>query len=322
MLKYIIRRVLVFIPMLLAITAITYVLMVLLPGDPVTALIDPFSLQEGISQEYIDAQREKYGLNKPVPVRYVIWLGQLVRGNFGYSFMTGLPVIEMILGRLVPTLQLTFTALILGTIGGIILGVIAALRQYSYYDYILSFISLIGIAIPTFFLALIALFLVVLKVPLFPSHGWTTELGVYNLWDNLYHLMLPAFILSIELLATSTRFARTAMLEVMSSDYVTTARAKGLSEFWVIGRHAFRNALLPLITISTMRLPILFGGALVIESMFAWPGMGLFAVRAMVNADYPVLMGVAFVTALIVLLSNLLADILYAVADPRIRTGN
>ena len=158
MLKYIIRRVLVFIPMLLAITAITYVLMVLLPGDPVTALIDPFSLQEGISQEYIDAQREKYGLNKPVPVRYVIWLGQLVRGNFGYSFMTGLPVIEMILGRLVPTLQLTFTALILGTIGGIILGVIAALRQYSYYDYILSFISLIGIAIPTFFLALIALF--------------------------------------------------------------------------------------------------------------------------------------------------------------------
>ena len=315
MVKYIVRRVLI------AISMTTYVMMDLLPGDPVTALLDPRFLNEAISQEYIDAQKERFGLNKPLPVRYAIWLGQLVRGNFGFSYMTAQPVVKMIWGRLVPTLELTFTALVIGTLGGILFGVIAALRQYSFYDYALSFVSLIGISIPTFFLALVALFLVVLKVPIFPSHGWTSELGVFNIWDNLYHLMLPALILSIELLAVSTRFARTAMLEVLSSDYVTTARAKGLSEWRVIGRHAFRNALLPLITISTLRLPILFGGALVIEQMFAWPGMGLFAVRAIVNADYPVLMGVAFFTALIVLLANLLADILYAVADPRIRTA-
>ena len=307
--------------MIVAISAITYVLMDLAPGDPVTALIDPFSLQEGISQEYIDAQKRRYGLDKPMPVRYVIWLGQLVQGNFGYSFMTGQPVLFMIWQRLPATLELTFSALIIGTLGGVIFGVIAALRQYSVYDYALSFISLIGISIPTFFLALVALFLVVLKVPIFPSHGWTSELGTFSIWDNLYHLMLPASVLSIELLAVSTRFARTAMLEVLNSDYVTTARAKGLSEWKVIGRHAFRNALLPLITISTLRLPILFSGALVIEQMFAWPGMGLFTVRAIVNVDYPVLMGMTFFVALIVLLSNLLADILYAVADPRIRTA-
>ena len=321
MVKYIIRRGLIAIPMMLAISMITYVMMNLLPGDPVTALIDPFSLQEGISQEYIDAQKKRLGLDKPIPVRYVIWLGQLLRGNFGFSYMTGQPAIKMIRGRMVATLELTFTALIIGTLGGIVFGVVAALKQYSFYDYALSFVSLIGISIPTFFLALVALFLVVLKVPIFPSHGWTSTLGEFHILDNLYHLMLPALILSIELLAVSTRFARTAMLEVLNSDYVTTARAKGLSEWKVIGRHAFRNALLPLITVSTLRLPILFGGALVIEQMFAWPGMGLLAVRAIVNADYPVLMAVAFFTALIVLLANLLADILYAVADPRIRTA-
>ena len=229
MVKYIIRRGLIAIPMMLAISMITYVMMNLLPGDPVTALIDPFSLQEGISQEYIDAQKRRLGLDKPIPVRYGIWLGQLVRGNFGFSYMTGQPVVKMIWGRMIPTLELTFTALIIGTLGGIVFGVIAALKQYSFYDYALSFVSLIGISIPTFFLALVALFLVVLKVPIFPSHGWTSTLGEFHILDNLYHLMLPALVLSIELLAVSTRFARTAMLEVLNSDYVTTARAKGLS---------------------------------------------------------------------------------------------
>ena len=319
---YIVRRALVALPMILAISMITYAMIDLAPGDPVTALIDPFSMQEGISQEYIDAQKKRYGLDKPVYVRYVIWLGQLVQGNFGYSFMTGRPVLEMIRQRLPATLELTFTALVIGTLGGVIFGVIAAIKQYSTYDYALSFVSLIGISIPTFFLALVALFLVVLKVPIFPSHGWSDELGApFNIWINLKHLALPALVLSIELLAVSTRFARTAMLEVLHSDYVTTARAKGLSEWKVIGRHAFRNALLPLITISTLRLPILFSGALVIEQMFAWPGMGLFTVRAITNVDYPVLMGMTFFVALIVLVSNLLADILYAVVDPRIRTA-
>ena len=317
---YIARRALIAIPMIIAISFITYLMVNVAPGDPVSAMINPEAVGEW-TPEFFEARKRQLGLDKPLPVRYVVWLGQLVKGNFGYSYTTGQPVLFMIGQRMGPTLELTFAALMIGTLGGVAFGVVAAYRQYSVYDYALSFISLIGLSIPTFFLALVALFLVVLKLPIFPSHGWSSELGTFSIFDNLYHLILPASVLSIELLAVSTRYTRTAMLEVLNSDYVTTARAKGLSEWTVIGRHAFRNALLPLITISTLRLPLLFSGALVIEQMFAWPGMGLFTIRAITNVDYPVLMGITFFVALIVLVSNLLADILYAVADPRIRTA-
>ena len=318
---YIVRRFLIAIPMVIGISVITFVLANLAPGDPITALMNPEEMAI-MSDEFMEARRRQLGLDKPIPVRYVIWLGQIARGNFGFSFATGQPVLSSIGARFGPTLELTFTALFIGTVGGVILGVLAALRQYSAYDYALSFLSLIGLSIPVFFMALIGLFLLVFKLPLFPSHGMASELGVpFNLGDNLYHLALPASVLSIELLAVSTRFARTAMLEVLHSDFVTTARAKGLSEWQVVGRHAFRNAALPLITITSLRLPLLFSGALIIEQMFAWPGMGRLTVSAIYNTDYPVLMGLTFFIAVSVLASNLLADILYAVADPRIRTG-
>ena len=321
MVRYIVRRFLIAIPMVLAISMITFVLANLAPGDPVTALMNPEEMA-AMTDEFIEARRRQLGMDKPIPVRYVVWLGQIASGNFGFSFATGKPVLSSIGRRFGPTLELTFTALFVGTAGGVILGVLAALKHYSVYDYALGFLSLIGLSIPVFFMALIALFLLVFKLPLFPSHGMASELGApFNLWDNLYHLFLPAFVLSIELLAVSTRFARTAMLEVLHSDYVTTARAKGLSEWKVIGRHAFRNAVLPLITITSLRLPLLFSGALIIEQMFAWPGMGMFTISAIQNADYPLLMGLTFFIAVTVLASNLLADILYAVADPRIRTG-
>jgi len=318
--KYILRRLIIVIPMLFAISLVTFVVSNLAPGDPVTAMVDP-STMAGLPKDYFEKRLKELGLDKPMPVRYVIWLGQVVQGNLGYSYINGIPVVERIGIRVLPTLELAGAALLIGTVSGTILGVIAALRQYSLYDYVLTFLSLFGIAIPAFFFALVALYLFSYKIELFPAFGMTNADHGFSLIDNLYHLALPAAILSIELMAGTARYARTAMLEVLHSDYMKTARAKGLSEYVVIGRHAFRNALLPLITITTLRLPFLFGGAIVIEFMFAWPGMGRLAIRSIEARDYMTLMGLTLVVAVVVLASNLLSDILHALTDPRIRTG-
>jgi peptide/nickel transport system permease protein len=318
--KYILRRLIIVIPMLFAISLVTFVVSNLAPGDPVTAMVDP-STMAGLPKDYFEKRLKELGLDKPMPVRYVIWLGQVVQGNLGYSYINGIPVVERIGIRVLPTLELAGAALLIGTVSGTILGVIAALRQYSLYDYVLTFLSLFGIAIPAFFFALVALYLFSYKIELFPAFGMTNADHGFSLIDNLYHLAMPAAILSIELMAGTARYARTAMLEVLHSDYMKTARAKGLSEYVVIGRHAFRNALLPLITITTLRLPFLFGGAIVIEFMFAWPGMGRLAIRSIEARDYMTLMGLTLVVAVVVLASNLLSDILHALTDPRIRTG-
>ena len=179
-----------------------------------------------------------------------------------------------------PTLELTSVSLVLSVVFGTLFGVIAALRQYSVYDYALSLAALLGVSIPTFFFALMALYVFVAVWEIFPSHGMVDVGQDFTITSNLYHLVLPALVLSIDSMAGTTRYARTAMLEVMDSDYVRTARAKGLTEMAVMGRHAFRNALLPLITITTLRLPFLFSGALIIEFMFAWPGMGRLSIEA------------------------------------------
>ncbi len=313
--KYILRRFLISIPLLVAITMLTFAFINLAPGDPVSAMADP-QLTLGGDRE---AQLKRLGLDKPIPVRYVIWLREMFQGNFGYSYISGQPVAGIIRSRVLPTVELTSVALVLSVTMGTLFGVIAALRQYSIYDYVLSLLALVGFSIPLFFFALLALYLFAAVLPLFPSFGMTTYGGDFKIMDNLYHLILPATVLSIDSMAGNTRYARTAMLEVMRSDYVRTARAKGLPELAVIGTHAFRNALLPLITVTTLRLPFLFGGAILIEYMFAWPGMGQLSITAVTTRDYTVLMGLAFIIALLVLGSNLLADVLYAYADPRIR---
>ena len=317
---YILRRLAIFFPMMLFISLITFVFINVAPGDPVSAMIDP-EMGMGASTAQMDALREQLGLNKPIPVRYVIWLGELVRGNFGYSYQSGRPVLKIIGSRFWPTIELTVAAMVFATVLGTLFGVIAALKQYSAYDYLLTVFSLIGISIPAFFFALLALFLFSATWHLMPSFGMQTGTEGFEPLSNLYHLILPAGVLSLELMAATTRYVRTAMLEVLKSDYVTTARAKGLDEFVVIGRHAFRNALLPLITITTLRLPFLFGGAIIIEHMFAWPGMGQLSIFAIEQRDYTVLMGLTFFIAMIVLTANLLADIFYAYADPRIRVS-
>lgn len=316
--QYITRRLLITLPMLLGISIVTFFFINIAPGDPISAMINPNTIETVEDYEKI---KEKLGLNDPLPVRYVIWLGQLVRGNFGYSYFTGEPVLRVIGRHVLPTLELTVTALVISTFFGTLFGVIAALKQYSIYDYGLSVASLFGVSVPTFFFALVALYIFSATLEIMPTFGMYDIEKDYSIISNIHHLIMPAFVLSIDSMAGNTRYARTAMLEVMRSDYVTTARSKGLSEFVVIGRHAFRNTLLPLITITTLRLPILLGGAFIIEYMFTWPGMGRLGLDAIRHRDYTVLMGLTFFTASLVLLANLLADILYAYADPRIRVS-
>ena len=317
---YILRRLIVFVPMLVAISMLTFAFINLAPGDPIYAMVDREKLAE-LSEQDLQRLREKLGLHKPMVVRYGIWLGQMVRGNFGYSYHTHWPVLKMISGRLLPTLELTVAALVLSTVFGVLFGVIAAVKQYSFYDYSLSVLSLLGLSVPTFFFALLAMFIFAATFELLPVQHMSSFEGDFSIWDNLWHLIMPATVLSIDMMAGNTRYARTAMLEVMKSDYVTTARAKGLSEYAVMGRHAFRNALLPMITVTTLRLPFLLGGAIVVETMFTWPGIGLLSIDSIFRRDYPTLMGLGLIIALLVLASNLLADILYAYADPRIRVG-
>ena len=320
--EYILRRVAIMIPLVLGVTIINFALFNLAPGDPLDRLyFSDLDTAQTYTEEQRDRLRELYGLNKPLPVRYLIWLRELVQGNLGLSLVYTRPVLELVLERLPATLELTVTALVLGTVVGVAMGVVSALRQYSFLDYFVTSTALFGISIPTFFFGLIMLWVFALVIPIFPAFGMTSELGEFSLLDNLHHLALPALVLSLDGTAGTSRYTRTAMLEVLSADYVRTARAKGLSEFVVIGGHAFRNALLPLLTITTLRLPGLFGGVFVIETVFSWPGMGQFGIDAVRNLDYQVLMGVTFFATILVILANLLADILYAVVDPRIRVS-
>jgi len=318
MATYIANRLLLAIPLILGITLITFSFISAAPGDPVQAMIDP---EEEMSAANLERWKEVMGLNKQVVVRYVIWLGQLARGNFGYSYQTGEPVLRRIAVRLPATLELMGFALVASSVLGISLGVLAALKQYTIWDYVLTLFALFSISIPSFFLALLALYVFALKLEWFPTFGMRSVAfeAPPPLLDNLHHLVLPGVFLSLDLTAGLTRYMRSGMLEVLGQEYVTTARAKGLKETRVVIGHALRNALLPVITIVTLRLPILFGGTVIIETMFQWPGMGRMAIQAISKRDYPVLMGLTLVAAILVLFSNLIADILYAVADPRMR---
>lgn len=316
MTAYILRRIVISIPVLIGITLLTFFAYNLAPGDPIDAMIDPT-----ISQDPADLQalREKLGLDQPIMVRYGIWLGQAVRGNLGYSYRTGEAVSRRIADRLPNTLQLAGIALLFAIGLGIPLGILSALRQYSFLDYGLTFFAFSGISIPNFFLALGAIYILALKLKLFPSHGMGDPDAGFFVAERLHHLILPALVLGLDRVAGFLRYTRSSMLEVLGQDYMTTAKAKGLAPRARVARHAFRNALISVITIIGLSLPHLFGGSVIVETIFAWPGMGQMAITAVSQRDYPVLMGVALVTSVVVLLSNLIADIAYAVADPRIR---
>ena len=304
-------------PLLLGITVINYGVYALAPGDPVSALISPEEFRN-LTRADLDARREALGLNQPVVVRYAIWLREALRGNLGNSILFRQPVVELIGAGLKNTIGLVGLALLFSTVGGIVLGIISALRPYSLVDYVLTGFAFSGTAMPGFFLGLLLIYLVALKWHLLPTGGISSP-GVSTWGDYWEHLILPVSALTYETLAGLMRYTRSSMLEVLHQEYVTTARAKGLREPAVLLRHALRNALLPVITIVGLRIPALVGGSILIETIFNYPGIGLTMIQATRGLDYPLLMGGVLVTAVVVLISNLVADLAYALADPRIR---
>lgn len=316
--QFILRRVVVAIPVLIGVTLLAFVFVNLAPGDPVTALINPADRSE-LGPEWIEQRKEALGLNQPVAVRYALWLGQLARGNLGYSLVGGDSVAAQVRGRLGPTVLLMGTALVLAICLGIPLGILSAVRQYSLLDYVATVFGFLTISTPTFFLGLGLMYVFAVRFGVLPTSGMRT-LGVpESVGDLVRHMVLPVTVLALAHTPLIMRFARSTMLETIRQDYVTTARAKGLRERAVLMGHAFRNALIPLITVVGISLPELFSGAVITETIFQWPGMGLLTMRAVSARDYPLILGTIVVTATVVLLSNLLADILYGVADPRIR---
>ncbi|GGM35917.1 ABC transporter permease [Dactylosporangium sucinum] len=317
MIAFIIRRLLVSTVVLIGISVLLFVLLQLMPGDPAEMMIDPMSFS-GDRDAAIALRRHQLGLDSSPPVQYAHWVAELLHGNLGFSFSSGQPVTEVMAERLGPTVSLMGTALLISLLVGIPMGVVAALRRNSAVDYGTTVVSLLAISVPSFFAALLGIYVFGLKLQWFPTSGMNS-IGGGGFVDSLHHLVLPASILGFALAGPYVRYARAGMLEVLGQDYLTTARSKGLSRRRVIGRHALHNALIPLVTVVAIQIPTLFAGAVVVEQIFAWPGMGRMALDAVLARDYPVLLGFVMAVAILVLLCNLLADLAYALIDPRIR---
>lgn len=318
MLKYIAKRLLISIPVIFGITVLSFLIMKLSPGDPLANFINP-----SISMEDLEVSREALGLNDPLVVQYFKWIGQVAQGNFGYTYSGNHSISALILERLPNTILLTLSAFVLSFLVGIPVGVISAVKKNSRIDYGLTFFSLVGVAIPSFFFGLLVIYLFSLVLGIFPSGGMVniragyTGFAYYS--DILHHLFLPAIVLSLGNIAAVSRFTRSNMLDVLKEDYIRTAKAKGLKNKAVIYKHAFRNALIPVITIFGLSIPFLFSGAYITESIFNWPGMGQLGITAIHDREYGIIMALNLFTATLVLLGNLTSDILYAVVDPRIR---
>jgi peptide/nickel transport system permease protein len=316
--QYILRRLLINIPVLLGVTMLVFLFIALAPGDPVSAYLSP---EQGANEALREAMRRELGLDQPLPVRYTRWLSKVLQGDLGYRAVGGLRVGDVVGGALKNSVILMGAALSIGCLVGIPLGIISALRQYSTLDFTLTTLAFLGISSPSFLLGLGGLYLFGLRLGLFPIGGMVTAGQPFSLLDFLHHLALPALILSFAYIAILMRYTRSAMLEVIHSAYVTTARAKGLRERTVVLVHAFRSALIPIITVIGLALPDMIGGAVITETVFSWPGMGSLFVEGVAGRDYPLIMGINLVVATSVLLANLLTDVAYAAADPRIRYG-
>jgi peptide/nickel transport system permease protein len=297
------------------ITVVAYFVMSLVPGNFVDAmLIDP-----KMTQTDVELMEQKLGLDKPVVIQYFHWLRELMRGNMGYSFVTREPVTDRILERAGSTLLLAATAMVLSYLIGIPIGVVSAVRQYSVMDYASTFTSFLGVSAPSFFIGLVAIYFFSLRLDLLPTGGMRTIGEDFSVVDRMRHLVLPATVLAWSHSSRILRYVRSSMLDVIHQDYIRTARSKGAQEAIVMFRHALPNALTPVITLFGLQFPSLLGGAIITETVFNWPGLGRLAVEAIHTRDYPVIMAINLLAAVMVVTGNLLADIMYGIVDPRIR---
>lgn len=319
MAQYLLRRLLYTLITLIGISIISWVIITQAPGSPIALTLDP-----KVSPKIIEQMEKNYDLDKPVYQQYFLWLKRLFTGNL-YSFKDGRPVMQKIGERIWNTLLLNLVAMLIIFSLAIPLGVFSANRQYTFLDNLGTFGAYLGISIPSFWLAYL-LILGTVKLfgyPVLGMRSFVTEdfTAVEIVMDRVWHLMLPSIILAIGGIAALSRYTRSSMLEVIRQDYVRTAKAKGLPEETVYYKHALRNALLPIITLFGFLIPGLIGGSIIMETVFSWPGIGRLAYQAVLARDYPVVMTINTITAVLVLIGNFIADMLYAIADPRIRYG-
>jgi peptide/nickel transport system permease protein len=317
MLQYIIRRILIAIPTLLIISFVIFAVLALAPGDPLAQ----FALNPAIPESTRELIRIQFGLDRPWPERYVRWLISLMRGDWGFSFGTRGPVIDLIWQRLPQTLTVVGTAYLIAVILAIPIGIISAVKQYSIFDNVATFFAFIGFSVPSFFTGLVLMLIFAINLRWFPI-VYNTTLQVVD-WETftqqVRQMTLPVTVLVVQQTAALTRFMRSSMLDNLSLDYVRTARAKGLSDRMVVLRHVLRNSLIPVVTLIALGIPTIFAGAIITENLFRVNGLGALLITSINNSDTPVVMALTFIFAILTVVFNLIADILYGVLDPRVR---
>lgn len=314
MLNFLLRRSGQSVVVLFLVSIIGFAALNLAPGGP----LSQFALTPGMSQQTLHRLAEQMGLNRPLPVQYFDWLSHLLRGDWGRSYRDGQPVLHIIFSHLPATLLLMVTSTLLAVTIGVWVGVKSAVRRYSLFDDVATMASMIALSIPTFWFGLVAIYFFSLKLHWFPAGNMYT-IGDGSVSDILHHLVLPVLVLTFVDIAVWSRYMRSATLETINQEFVKTARAKGLSPRQVLLKHVVRNALLPMVALAGMQLPTILGGALVAETVFTWPGMGRLFLDSLGYSDYPVVMGLLMFSAIMVLAGNLLADVISALIDPRIR---
>lgn len=315
---YIFKRIITSIVMLIGVSIIIFTLVQLQPGNPYSTMISPT-----VSQDTVHKMLKDIGYYDPIWIKYIKWLGRVLHGDFGYSIQYKLPVLTVINSRIWNTFLLSIVSFIISSSIAILLGVIAASKQNSIFDNITTVVSFIGLSIPTFFFGLLLVKWLSFDANLLPTSGMSTlgedYTGIKAIIDVVRHMIMPVIVLSITQVASLMRYTRSSMIDVLSQEYIRTARAKGLNKKLTIWKHGFRNSLISIVTILCMQLPSLFSGALITETIFIWPGIGRLNYEAVVNRDYPLIMGITMMLAILIVFSNLLADVLYAVIDPRIK---
>ena len=312
---YIIKRFFVLILTFFGITIFAYLISALAPGSPLDFIFGG----EAISQADLQRYQAQYGLDQPLPMQYLHWLKNFLIGDLGISYRTAEPVLSMILDRLVPTLLITVTSMVLAVAIAIPLGCLAASKPYTACDYISCGLSFFAASAPNFFVSLLVIYVFAVKLKWLPTGGMYTSLSDKNVLDIVLHMILPTLVLTLHQIGSLLRQVRSSMLETLQEDYIRTAREKGLKEKHVVIRHALRNALTPIVTQIGMNIPFLIGGAVITEKIFSWPGIGTLMSESINYRDYPCVMGITTFIAVVVLFGNFLLDILYCVLDPRIR---
>ena len=314
MFRYLSRRLMQSILLLALVSVIGFSVLHLAPGGPLAQ----FAITPGMSAAELERISTQMGLNRPLPVQYLDWIGKILLGDWGRSYRDSTPVLQVISSHLAATALLMVSALSIAIVIGCWVGVRSAVRKYSVFDYTTTVASMIALSIPTFWFGLVAIYVFSLKLGWLPSGNMYTD-GDESFRDYAKHLIMPSLVLALVTMAVWSRYMRSATLEVLNQEYIRTARAKGMSQRRLITRHVLRNAMLPMIALAGIEVPMLLSGALVTETVFSWPGMGRLFLDSLNYKDYPVIMGLLMFSAILVIIANLVADILIAVADPRIR---